>query len=138
MIYFPSLAVSEGTRRERWKYVYCIFLLDFTTGELLPVDLSVLVEILQAFKHVLQHSSNGGLVQNAGLVFPSGDDMFDHVQHGAWIVTTRNNHLLIKNNAHCLALLRSCWKITFLLVNINVIETLKLPRNNYSCSYLCS
>lgn len=85
--------------------------------------LSVLVEILQAFKHILQYSSDGGLVQNAGLVFPSGDDVFDHVQHGAWIVTTRNNHLFIKNNAHCPALLCSCWKIASLLANINVIET---------------
>lgn len=54
-----------------------------------PVDLSILVEVLQAFQHVLQHSGDGGLVQDAGLVFPSGDDVFDHVQHGAWILTTR-------------------------------------------------
>lgn len=63
------------------------FLFHFLTDELLPVDLSILVQVLQAFKHVLQHSSYGGLVQNARLVFPSGDDVFDHIQHGAWIVT---------------------------------------------------
>lgn len=63
-------------------------LLNFRTEELLPVDLSVLVEVFQAFEHVLQHSGYGGLVKNAGLVFPSGDDVFDHVQHGAWTVTT--------------------------------------------------
>lgn len=71
------------------------------------MDLSVLVEVLQAFKHVLQHSSYGGLVQNARLVFPSGDDVFDHVQHGAWTVTTRNDHLFIRNNGHRPALLEN-------------------------------
>lgn len=58
------------------------------TDELLPVDLSVLVKVLQAFQHILQHRGYGGLVQDAGLVFPSGDDVFDHIQHRAWILTT--------------------------------------------------
>lgn len=59
-------------------------LLRLGTDELLPVDLSVLVEVLQSFQNILQHRGYGGLVQDAGLVLPSGDDVFDHVQHGAW------------------------------------------------------
>lgn len=62
-------------------------LLRLGTDELLPVDLPVLVEVLQSFQHILQHRGYGGLVQDAGLVFPSGDDVFDHVQHGAWTLT---------------------------------------------------
>lgn len=87
---------------------FCIVLLNLVTDELLPVDLPVLVEVLQAFKHVLQHSGDSGLVQNAGLVLPSGDDVFDHVQHGAWIATTRNGHLVIRNKARSPALLETC------------------------------
>lgn len=86
------------------------------------MDLSILVEVLQAFQHVLQHGGDGGLVQDASLVFPAGDDVFDHVQHRAWIATSRNHRLLTKNNARRAASLRSRWKIESLLVNINVIE----------------
>lgn len=59
------------------------------------MDLSVLVEVLQAFQHILQHSGYGGLVQDAGLVFPSGDDVFDHIQHRAWILTTTEKRFAI-------------------------------------------
>lgn len=50
----------------------------------LPVDLPVLVQILQTLQHVSQHRGYAGFVQDTRLVFTSRDDMFDYVQHWAW------------------------------------------------------
>jgi len=60
----------------------------YSSTGVLPVDLPVLVEVLQAFKHIFQHRGYTGLIQDAGLVFPSWDDMLDHVQHRACMKTT--------------------------------------------------
>lgn len=68
-----------------------VTLLYDNTELLLPVDLSVLVQVLQALEHVFQHGGYAGLVQDARLVFASRDDMLDHVQHGAWTITAKEN-----------------------------------------------
>lgn len=49
----------------------------------IPVDLAVLVQVLQALQHVFEDGGDGGLVQDAGLVLPPRDDVLDDVQHGA-------------------------------------------------------
>lgn len=56
-------------------------------GFVLPVDLAVLVQVLQALQHVFEDGGDGGLVQDAGLVLPPRDDVLDDVQHGAWNTT---------------------------------------------------
>lgn len=66
-----------------------------------PVDLSVLVKVFQAFKNVLQHRGDAGLIQHTRLVLASRDDVLDHVQHGAWMTITGDAWLIkIKKNPH--------------------------------------
>lgn len=116
--------MARATTHKRARLIYC------TADVLLPVDLSVLVEVLQAFQHILQHSGYGGLVQDAGLVFPSGDDVLDHIQHRAWILTTTEKRFAV-------AVLRFAGIIASLVVNIHVRDKGKLSRNGRSCCYFC-
>ena len=48
-----------------------------------PVNLSILVKVLQALQHLSQDGGNAGLIQHPVLMFPTGDDMLDDVQHRA-------------------------------------------------------
>ena len=48
-----------------------------------PVNLSILVKVLQALQYLSQNGGNAGLIQHPVLVFPTGDDMLDDVQHRA-------------------------------------------------------
>lgn len=82
---------------------------------LLPVDLSVLVKVLQALKHIFQHGGYAGLVQDACLVLASWDDMLDDVQHWAW--QTKHRTVVdrkVRSSMSCLIFL--CWKLHLLLL----------------------
>lgn len=80
---------------------------------LLPVDLSVLVEILQAFEHVFQHRGYAGLVQDARLVFASRDDVLDHVQHGACKIITTGQWLITRSTmAYIVSLLKTTFSMS--------------------------
>lgn len=48
------------------------------------MDLPIFVEVLQPLQDLLQDGGDAGLVQHAGLVFATRNDMLDDVQNGAW------------------------------------------------------